>query len=189
MASKPRCFLPVALRDLVSIAARPLRIGRSSDEVGHAPVLRPPARNAWQAPVSWRTDGAGGRFSPGVMCRSMNRLVSSERLTSASNARSSTSPAMSWDASLDQPSAVRRREEARRNLARGRELSDSKQPVLALRSIASAGMRFRTSATISLIRGNAATQRTRTITWFWIRHLRSLMSERHGSRPLPQQFA
>jgi hypothetical protein len=73
---------------------------------GHAPVLRPPARNAWRAPVSWRTDGAGGRFSPGVMCRSMNRLVSSERLTSESNARSSNSPAMSWHTSPDQPSAV-----------------------------------------------------------------------------------
>jgi hypothetical protein len=48
-------------------------------------------RAAWSCPC--RTDGAGGRFSPGLTCRSMNRLVSSERLSSASNARSSTSPA------------------------------------------------------------------------------------------------
>jgi hypothetical protein len=69
----------------------------------HALVLR---GSAWPTSVSRRTDGAGGLFSPGVTCRSMNRLVSSERLSSASNARSSTSPAISSDTSLDQPSAV-----------------------------------------------------------------------------------
>jgi hypothetical protein len=37
--------------------------------------------------MSHRTDGARGRFSPGTMCRSMNRLVSSPRLLSASKAR------------------------------------------------------------------------------------------------------
>jgi hypothetical protein len=39
----------------------------------HEPVFR----RAWWAPVSRRTDGADGRFSPGLTCRSMNRLVSS----------------------------------------------------------------------------------------------------------------
>jgi hypothetical protein len=52
------------------------------------------------------TDAAGARFSPGVTCRSMNRLVASERLSTASKARSSTSPTMSSDTSRDQPSAV-----------------------------------------------------------------------------------
>jgi hypothetical protein len=46
-----------------------------------------------------RSDGAGGLFFPGVTCRSMNRLVSWERLSSASNARLITSPAMEkWPA-------------------------------------------------------------------------------------------
>jgi hypothetical protein len=46
----------------------------------HRPVFRSPTRSsAWSASVSRRTDGAGGRFSPDPMCRSMNRFVSPPR--------------------------------------------------------------------------------------------------------------
>jgi hypothetical protein len=48
----------------------------------HPPAFRP-TRAAWSPPVSRRTDGADGRFSPGLTCRSMNRLVSSPRLSSS----------------------------------------------------------------------------------------------------------
>ena len=74
-----------------------------SSAVNGSPRASPQApifRSAWGA-VSRRTDGAAGRLSPGVVCRSMNRLVSSERLSSASSARSSTSSAMSSDTSRD----------------------------------------------------------------------------------------
>jgi hypothetical protein len=43
-------------------------------------------------------------LSPGITRHSMNLLVSSERLSSASNARSRTSPETSSDTSRDQPS-------------------------------------------------------------------------------------
>jgi hypothetical protein len=42
--------------------------------------------------VPRRTDGAGGRLSLDLMCRSMKRLVSSPRLSSASNARGHSRP-------------------------------------------------------------------------------------------------
>jgi hypothetical protein len=82
-----------------------IRRGTPSD---HAPAFGPPTRDGiWcSAPVPRRTDGAGGRFSLGVTCRSMNRWVELERLSSASKPRSSTSLAMSSDTSRDQALAV-----------------------------------------------------------------------------------
>jgi hypothetical protein len=69
-----------------------------------------------------RSDGVGGRFSPGVTCRSMNRLVSSERLSSAS-------PAMSSETSRDQPSAVLKATTRRASLYWPEKIADDGLPI------------------------------------------------------------
>src|ERR1700733_3475456 len=85
------CPSPALLRGEAAVCRKVLPVvGRT-----HWPVFRPPTRNASSAPVSRRTDGAGGRFSPGDACRSTNRFVASERVSSPSKARSSTSLTMS----------------------------------------------------------------------------------------------
>jgi hypothetical protein len=69
-----------------------------------------------------RSDGVGGRFLLGVTCRSMNRLVSSERLSSAS-------PAMSSETSRDQPSAVLKATTRRASLYWLEKIADDGLPI------------------------------------------------------------